>query len=267
MSIGAFGSGEFGSLAFGGALGGSSISLIRIRALNALEVHLDGALAISPALPRDPLNIRSWRLALHPGQVGAEPLIQYVERVSGRVVIVYTDAPMTQNTLYDFEFIGAEDPTFLMRVLTPAQVRSAQGFVDPNRYDLANPNLLADASGNVVALGTLQATEVGDYAIESGAKYLRKRLLRRLTTAYRSFLFLSNYGLAIPAKRIVRPSELQRFRVEALRQVKAEPDVRAAFVSVTQPEVGVLEIFVRVTMTTGQRDEFSSRINTNPSGG
>lgn len=267
MSFGAFGSGGFGSVAFGGALGGSAISSIRIRALNALEVTLDGAIAISPALPDDPLNIASWSLSLYPGQSGAVPLVQYVEKVSDHVVIVYFDGPMTQNTLYNFAYVSAADPTFLMRVLTPAQVRAAQGFVDTNRYDLANPNLLADASGNVIALGTLQATDAGDYAIESGAKYLRKRLLRRLTTAYRSFLFLSNYGLAIPAKRIMRPSELQRFRIEALRQVKAEPDVRAAFVSVTQPEVGVLEIFVRVTMTTGQRDEFSSRINTNPSGG
>lgn len=267
MSFGAFGSGGFGSVAFGGALGGSSISSIRIRALNALEVTLDGAIAISPALPNDPLNIRSWRLSLHPGETGAVPLVQYVQKVSEHVVVVYFDAPMTQNTLYDFVYVSAADPIFLMRILTPAQVRAAQGFIDPNRYDLANPNLLADANGNVIALGTLQVTEAGDFAIETGAKYLRKRLLRRLTTAARSFLFLPSYGLAIPSKRILRPSELQRFRIEALRQVKAEPDVRAAFVSVTQPDPGVLEIFVRVTMKNGQRDEFSARVNTSPNGG
>jgi len=267
MSFGAFGSGGFGALSFGGSLGGSTVTGVRIRALNALEVTLDGAHPVSAALPGDPLNPRSWTIALHVGQTGVTPLIQWVERLSSSSVVVYFDAPLTQNRLYDFAYVSAADPTFLARILTPAQQREAAGFGRGARYDLNNPNLLADAQGNVVALGTLQVTEAGDYALESGATYLRKRILRRLTTAHRAFLFLPNYGMALPAKRLLRPSELRRFHAEALRQIKAEPDVSSARVDVSQPDVGVLEVFVRVTMTNGRREEFSSRVNASEGGG
>lgn len=267
MSFGAFGSGGFGALAFGGSLGGSTITGIRIRALNALEVTLDGVLAVSPALPGDPLNVASWTIALHPGETGVTPRVQWVERLSASAVVVYFDAPLSQGRLYDFAYVSAADPTFLARILTPAQQRAAAGLGDGGRYDLSNPNLLADAQGNVVSLGTLQVTEAGDYALESGAKYLRKRLLRRLTTAQRAFLFLPDYGLALPAKRLLRPSELRRFHAEALRQIKAEPDVASARVEVTQPDAGVLEVFVRVTMTNGRREEFSARVNAGDGGG
>lgn len=265
MSFGAFGSGGFGSLAFGGALGGTSIR-VKIRALNALEVTLDGAIPISESIEGDPLNIRSWKLALHPGEVGVTPLVQWVEKLSDHAVIVYFDAPMSQNVLYDFTYVSSADPTFLARVLTPAQQRSAAGFNDPGRYDLSNPNLIADAQGNVVQLGTLQVTEAGDYAIETGTKYLRKRILRRLTTVSGAFLFLPDYGLALPMKKLIRPAVLRRFQAEALRQVRAEPDVAAASVTVSQPYDGVVEVFVKIQTTAGLRDEFGTRINVSNGG-
>jgi len=258
--FGAFGSGGFGSLSFGGALGGTSIG-VRIRALNALDVTIDGAIAISPAIEGDPLNIRSWSLSLHPGQVGAVPLVQDVQKLGSSAVTVYFDGPMTQNVVYDFVYVSAADPSFLMRILTPAQSEAAKGRPPQGRYDLSNPNLLADSQGNVVALGTLQVTESGDFAIETGAKYLRKRIIRRLTTASGSFLFLPNYGLAIPLKRLLRPSELRRFQAEAVRQVRAEVDVAAASVTVSQPAEGALEVFVKIRTVQGFKDEFGTRIN------
>jgi hypothetical protein len=128
------------------------------------------------------------------------------------------------------------------------------------RFDLANPQFVVDAAGNVVALGTLQVDSTGDLALETGIPYLRKRIIRRLTTPTGAFLHMLNYGLAIPQKRNMRPSEMIRLKVLAEQQIRQEPDVVAAQVSLSSPRPGSDILFVSVQTVTGLTDQFETTI-------
>lgn len=261
MCVGAFGSGGFGSVPFGLSDPMVSIGVVQL-SLNSVLVTLSGIFAVEDPLAPDPLEPSLWLLArVDPMVPGSTlPLVQAVEAgEDSSSVVVYFDAPMTPGQGYSLDYVGdscAVAATFV--AYAPGNRSIPTGDERPNgRFDLANPSYQADASGNVVRLGTLQVDASGDLAIETGVPYLRKRIVRRLTTPRGAFLHLLNYGLRIPEKRNMTQSEVFRLKTTAEAQIREEPDVRAVAVSISQPVPGSVILFVRVQTVAGLTDEFS----------
>lgn len=120
-------------------------------------------------------------------------------------------------------------------------------------FDIANPQLIRDAGlVDPPPLGQYQINDRGDFALDSRLQGLRKRILRRISTARGGFFHLPGYGVAPEQKGVVRPSELQRLAADTKAQVEREPEVIRAIVSVQQlvraPNVVLLSVLARTTL-------------------
>lgn len=103
--------------------------------------------------------------------------------------------------------------------------------------DLAKPQLNDGLGGAVFNVGAS-----GDYDTESGVSLLRKLFLRRLTTNPSEFFHLTGYGLGIALKEPLGAARLVALKAEVERQLKLEPEVDSASVSVRLSAGGVLQI-------------------------
>jgi len=267
--VGAFGSGPFGSVPFGS---GSSVSLFAARqvALNAVRVTFVVAPAISdPAVAWDALNAENWRLEARDPAAAIVRLAQWVEKVDEAQVDVFFDGPLSAPAIYR---IVASDlrtpsgsPIALVQDCRQADFATFPPYrVPPNRArpdvrtDLANPQTLSDEKVTN-PLGTFQINDRGDYGLESGRPYLRKRILRRATSAFASFFHLPEYGFEQPLKGVIKPSLQRALQARAMGQIMREPDVARASVEVftlpDHPEILVLAI--AVVDTNGQADQMT----------
>jgi len=269
MTCGALGSGPFGATPFGSGFGFSASIMAEQRELNAILATLYGVPVIVDMFGADPLDPSSWALSFGPvvNAGSALPLVQLIEFVSATSVRVLLDAPCTAGQEYVLTYLpivdvvcGVLGAAAFLAFAPPLGFGPNVNGQEQGRFDLANPVLVADAAGNVVELGTLQVDSTGDLAVETGLPYLRKRILRRLTTPQGAFLHLLTYGLAIPQKRNLRPSEMLRLKVSAQEQIQQEPDVLTALVSVSQPSPGSIVLFIRVQTVAGLTDQFETTI-------
>lgn len=273
---GAFGSGGFGSLAFGS---GSNLSVLSAAqyALNAVDVVMDGAAQAAGAwIPGDALNPTSW-LPVAPVSLGAgvTRLVQYVERIGEETFRLWLDGTLTPGVQY--AIVGSPTlvdeyglpivaaltcRTALFTTFAPAHTGVPGAAALDARNDLQNPQYRFDASGKLVGLGTLQLDDSGDLAIESGVPYLRKRVIRRISTAAGEFFHLPQYGAGITAavKTLAKPTQLGRLARAAQEQIRQEPDVQACRVEVSSPEPGVYVFSVKVRTVAGLADEFTTSV-------
>lgn len=257
MCGGSFGSGPFGSMGFGSGSGLGVRSAEEI-ALNAIRVTFSEApQASDPATAWDALNPENWTVEpLSP--VGAiTRLVQDVQ--PGELpeqILVYMDGSLSAPGLYRITVAGtirdlgggtisseclyADFETF-----RPARVPPG-ATLDTSRYDVANPQTRA------ALLGTYQINDRGDYANESGRAYLRKRVIRRATSALASFFHLPNYGFAARLKGLIRPADLRRMQTAAEQQIAEEPDVAGVRARARQhpqnPSVVILDLRVKDTL-------------------
>lgn len=265
---GAMGSGGAGATPFGsGTL--LAVASAREVSLNSVEVEFSVApVASDPATFWDALNPSNWRLEpLSPHGIVVR-LAQVVTRVSETAVRVFfdgrLDAPATYRIVVenireagggsislDEECRAAEFQTFPIYRVPPSRERAS-------RIDLANPQTLSDEKVTN-PLGTFQINDRGDYGLESGRAYLRKRILRRATSALGTFFHLPDYGFESPLKGLVKPSARRALQAAVLAQVLREPDVAQASVEVFQvenhPEILVLAI--SVVDTNGEADQMT----------
>lgn len=122
-------------------------------------------------------------------------------------------------------------------------------------YDIANPYLVRDAGIiDPPPLGQMQINDRGDYALDNRLEGLRKRIMRRISTARGGFALLPGYGFGQPIKGTVRPAELKRMAADAKAQVEREPEVIRAQVLVQQqrppqsPHVVIVAVRARTTL-------------------
>lgn len=261
---GAFGSGGFGASAFGSGYG-LTVESARQVSLNAVDVTFSvPPRSADPGDVRDATNPANWTLsARSPG--ARLLLVQFVARVSSRVIRVYFDGELTGEASYRITAAssvagasgGALSPcsfadfeTFLRaRVLVvPAAQR------DQN-VDLANPFMPRDAPGPDSPLGTYQIDDVGDWATDSGRANLRKRVFRRATTGLGQFFHLPGYGFGQALKGLIRPDVLRKLKASAEQQIRLEPDVVAANVIVSTPTPSIVRLNIRVEDRFGRSEE------------
>lgn len=110
--------------------------------------------------------------------------------------------------------------------------------------DLARPPVGDGSSGSVFSVGSS-----GDYNVETGVPLLRKLFLRRLMTTPGGFFHLTDYGLGIAVKEPLNTARLSVLKNEVERQVKLEPEVDSASVSVRLDTNGLLQITLAVRLT------------------
>lgn len=252
-----YGSGPFGTTSIDVPVG---LSNVRQVALNAVELTFVSPPQVGDrTLLHDTLRPANWELAVVEPYGSAAPLPQWVEAVDALTVRVLFDANLTQGTVYQITGINLYDAAGVPYAavvgefvsLTPQ--RSLTQPQTQSLYDIANP----------ANEGTFQLTVTGDYANDSQFSALKKRVIRRATTAPGGFFHLPEYGLARGEKSAVTPSTLTRLQAQALAQVQREPEVLAARVSVRQdpaaPNIVTLTFALRTRG--GDRDPFSATLN------
>lgn len=260
---GAFGSGGVGSTPFGS---GSSLAVV-----SAVQEALNAVLVTFSAPPRmfdpgsvyDARNPANWTLSVLEPYDAEVRLAQWTERVDALTVRVLFDGPLSAPARYEIHASPTiEDLTGLpivslcagavFETFPPTRVASPFAPAAQTPADLNNPWLLKDAQGvRPTPLGTLQVTPEGDYALERGESYLRKRILRRATTMQGEFFHLPNYGFGLMLKGTIRPDVLRRLQAEAQAQILREPDVATALVT-AQLAAGTTDTIV-LTMTVTDR--------------
>lgn len=257
MAGGGFGSMALGSGPFGSG-SGAGLDEARQVARNAVDVtFLDFPKASDPATVDDALNPARWTLAAFDPSDSTIRLAQFVENTSNpKVVRVFFDGPLDAFAVYVITGSGIST-VFGIPILPPADRASFSTFdtfrvradvpAEQQRTDLSNPQLVADATIiDPPPLGTYQIDDRGDYALERGRPYLRKRIFRRASSAIHSFFHLPGYGFAEPLKSGITPDVLRRLQARAQSQVLMEPDVVSVSVTVTQdaqaPGVAILRI-------------------------
>lgn len=99
--------------------------------------------------------------------------------------------------------------------------------------------------------GTYQLTSTNDFALHTGESALKKRIIRRAISTPGGFFHLDDYGAGIQCKRLNTPTDRARIRAQMLEQVRTEPGVAAASVSVSVSD-GILYVTVKVRPTGGE---------------
>ncbi len=243
---GGLGSGGLGASPFGS---GYELALLSAQqyALNAIDVCFLGVPeAGNPFAASDSLNVLNWTLSVIDPFGAQNRLVQNVTRVNASTVRVFVDGPLQEGTTYRLtcsESVLSDlgiplDPNcsyveFVAFGLAFSTQRANGQVVEP-RMDLSNPFVPQDAKQDPIALGTFQLNDRKDYALDSGVAYLRKRILRRATTALGGFFHLPGYGFAEPLKGPITPDVLRRMQTLAQAQVLREPDVVQATVTVAR---------------------------------
>lgn len=237
------GSGQLGSRVLGG------IFLAEVIDVSTIDV------STTPQLPVILTNPLRWTVV--PVGLGAAQTVvaaqELIPETKTRLLLV---PGMTFGVQYLIELSsearlreGCESIVVQAPPVPPAPVPPAL-LPSEEPYDVANPQLVRDAGlRDPPPLGQYQINDIGDYALDNRLQGLRKRILRRASTALGGFFHLPEFGFASGIKEPIHPSQLVALAANAKIQVEREPEVIRATVSMTQlkgsPHVVVQAISVR----------------------
>lgn len=228
-SCGSIGGGTFGTIPFGTQ--GSGLTVATQTSLTSVRVdffQVPAPQILSSVRANDALRAANWTVEVLEPFGSFTPLAQTVTQVGEKSVEVFTDVSLTPGTLYKIA-CTALNTLGQPLLCAEASFRTfARRVIEMGEFtDLANPYLLSDAPiVDPPPLGTNQITDRGDYALDSGRPYLRKRVFRRISTERGGFYHLPDYGLAEPLKGMSTPDAVRRYRKQAENQIKREPDVK-----------------------------------------
>lgn len=260
-----WGSGGWGSVPWGAAFGaGPSIRLAIVSGRNSIDVEWSAAVkAFDPTTANDSLNPANWFLSAVDPTTALIPFVQYVE-------VAATDADGGATTIRIFFDADLDDGATYNIVANPAIVASdgVTAIGSPNSYDVIVPTLgfvpvintiprelrtdWKSTTGAKAVSGTIRWDETGDLANESGITYLRKRIMRRMSTLRGAFFHLPNYGAGRRLKTLITPSDLANYEAEAKAQVLLEPDVIDAVVTVDRLAPNIARTTIRPTNIQGE---------------
>ena len=268
---GAFGSGGVGASPFGSGASLAVASAVQ-ESLNAVLVTFSAPPQMSdPGSIYDARNPANWSLSAVDPYDAVVRLAQWTERVDSLTVRVLFDGPLSAPARYEIQASPTIQDAFGVPIVLgcsavefstfpPTRVLSPFAPAAQTPADLNNPWLLKDAEGvRPTPLGTFQITPEGDYALERGEPYLRKRILRRATTMLGEFFHLPDYGFGQSLKGTIRPDLLRKLAAQAQAQILREPDVATANVT-AQLAAGTTDTVIltmRVTDRYGQAEELT----------
>lgn len=257
---GGFGVAPLGGLEFGSQLlpVGSIVSASMISA-NELSVQFSENINSLAFSGFKPIKIAySWALSFIDPSSSQAPFVQTVAVTGLDSVSLFFDRPICCDVEYlitlsvstatshfpsSIEFVGL--------CIDPKAVQTDNRDDDGFLRDIANPSTPFDAiqTGALLALGTYEMTDQGDFAQDSGHASLRKRLIRRATTLFGEFFHLGSYGAGVEVKRLLRPDLLLRYQEKLRVQAEREIEVVSATVRLSQifqaPNVVSIKILAR----------------------
>lgn len=191
------------------------------------------------------------------------PKVVHIEPASSdyKQIRIYTDIKLETRVRYD--------------VTVPDSIKSTDcgTFVGPTTFSwvsrtpgraLANNSQLlryTDIDYNIIPRGDDETSvylfdDAGDLALQNPDDSLKKRVLRRLLTSPGGFSFLPGYGSAIRVKALAKAGNLQAMTNAMAEQVRSEPDVLGASVSVrTARASGSLFVYVDVRVVKSNQEE------------
>lgn len=244
-------------------LGVASIDVLGVAqySLNSVDVGFSTyPKTFDPALPGDALNPDTYTVTRSDGS--PSPFMQTVEMVGPGVVRLYVDAPFDAGESYDVEvssLLESEDGETLGEdsgsFVAVARGRSLNAI---DKVRASRTDIMGTAGADSIEAG-LRYDETGDLANQSGAAYLRKRIVRRLTTALGGFFHLPAYGAGAKLKSKVSESRVSRMEKLMQAQCELEPDVRRARVVVTLRANSVARVVATIIDAEGE----SLRVTTN----
>ncbi len=121
----------------------------------------------------------------------------------------------------------------------PSVSRSPVALVDVANVP-ASPDLLS---------GTLLVGTDGDYLVQSGSDFLRKLIIRRITTTPGDFTFLPSYGVGLASKEPIPASDMVKLQAALELQITREPEIAKAKVVLTLTPDSVLTIQVAAVLS------------------
>jgi phage baseplate assembly protein W len=253
------GSAPFGSSRFGGA---GELVIRGAVAIGLHEVLVDfdrRPMALDRGAYDSATNPRNWAITpVDPTLGGAPPRspvptrelavigVDYDDFTAPTQVIVATDLAMEPQVFYDITaqplIKGAACEDLVDRVTWRVLARRApRAAALPSAYYVDRYRDL-----HITADGVVQDPN-GDIALHGGLEALRKRVLRRVTTALGSFAMLPDYGTELRIKSTIRRGDLQALANTVTSQVMQEPDVLRASAVVRLMAAGVVLVDVSVT--------------------
>lgn len=117
-------------------------------------------------------------------------------------------------------------------------------------YDLASPQMPKYTTGTDQLLGTMQPTSDGSLELDSGLRYVAKRILRRLITEQGGFAHMPDYGLGKPVGSLMRTSDLRALQQDAQKQLLQEDGVVSASVGLRQDPAAPGVIYMSISVRT-----------------
>ncbi len=275
------GTGPLGTMALGS---GIPASLLALRGASLVAANLAAvAYTGDPGLPnstdsRSPLFAGNWRLVPLDPELAVR-LVQFVALVPDEPTrleftadwpqlallalpffLVWFDGNLTPGGHYELQLSLGSPPIpgcdcALLVGLTLRRDTVQTDARDGDRIqDLANPSVPRDALVLPPALGTYQLTDAGDFGLDKSAEAsLRKRLLRRVTTAANGFFHLPGYGAMPKLKGLLTVDAVEKLQARIRAQCLQEPDV--------------LDVKVTLELATGTTKTVMCTIAAVPNGG
>lgn len=237
------------------------MSLTRLwqTSLNTVDVEFSDAIRyLDPADPRDTMHLEAYTVT---GPAAPARLVQAVTKVDDETIRLWFDGDLVPGEAYTIAFSGlysaigaALPPTSGSFVaFGPDRVPLPLVKQPAGRFDIRNPQAPSDAPQNE-PLGTVVIDDSGDLGIETGRPYLRKRILRRLSTRKGTMFHEPAYGLELKQGGLYRPAELRALQLDVEAQVRQERDVVAARASVRELVPGVVYLSLKVRDNLGWFD-------------
>jgi len=202
------------------------------------------ALAVSTAGDGDALNARTWE----------------VVRLDTNRSLLVLAVSKVDDTIFDLYTLHKFASSLITHRVSSATLRADAGGLisSPGYADFAgceakqitrSPAALVDLKNIVQSetelSGTLEVGSDGDYAVHGGVDFLRKLIIRRLTTLPGEFFHLTrDYGIGFRAKEPLPGVDLVRLRSAIVAQLEREPEFARVRVGLILSPDNVLTIEV-----------------------
>lgn len=257
--------GGYGDEAWGDPFGaGGPLHVVRAVAVSSHVVRVvfdETPLTRSAAGATDARNPGNYLFAVVDGDASApipvgvdrEPLVGPVYGVESgdeRGMDVHVDRALAIGVTYNVEAVN------IVAALGGALASPSDAdFLGVTPLGIGDPPKRSDALidiGNPLGVGHYQVDSSGDIIPDASAlASLKKRVIRRITTDKHAFSHLPGYGARLAVKEVASLAELDSYRADLLQQIRREPDVLDAAVSIRLLPQGVVTFSVAVQAKLG----------------
>lgn len=281
MAAGGFGTMPLGSGPYGsGAVFTLQFVECFVRGSNEIWVVVDSLSGLRATDPASELSPKNWNIQSL--SVDAFPrFVQAIEVVETRddairagalnlfeagfvpALRALSDGPLSPDKPYLLSYTGLGSQRCQIQALLvePLAFQRLATQDDGAIEDFKNPQIERDKLP-LGALGSFNITDTGDLGIDNGIESLRKRILRRISTAVSGFYHLPNYGTDLESKSSITPDLARRIKQRVNNGVRSEPDVLNAKTSVysVRNEEGMIVVQVTATTRFGETVTVSEQV-------